>query len=564
MHLRVPLIAMTLVAFASAQNQLAVTPVNTGPYTWVPPPGDSACFFDLTVNTTITLQGLETASWTHPDDTMQVEVYLTTPGTTTFIGNMQNAALWQLVGVSDSAVVSATDRRTMCFPGGITIQPGTYGACFRSIGACIGFFQNSAAPAVLQVFSNAEMTFTGGNVQYAPFVTAPQAIAFCWSGTIYYSNGANTEVCATDKKFGLGCNMTNGSWYQQWMSPAASSAALNGKSLSMIFTGNGYAVTSPGTSAWIPPSLTAALLPASNNVETVVPLPTGSTFTYPGGSTPSLNVHANGYVSIGPNATVPLGWNYFPSPASLLGANNPIYAGCWKDFASNELNSGRVKHEAVGNLYVITWDGVEAFPGSTTAQTPNPSTFQMQFDMITGDVHYIWQSITAIGGGQYYDAVLIGYSPGGPSVDVGPIDINASPFPGFAVFQPEIPGLTLDSTSPPVLGGLVNLTTSNPNTPFNFGANFISYQTFAPPYIDLGFLGAPGCQYLMDINNGFYSVITDLVPGFMTHTVAVPNNPGLLGFTGGSQSIWLDNPPQNAFGITWSNGIELTIGTFGL
>lgn len=561
MHLRVSLLAMSLAAFAGAQNQLLVNPVNTGPYSWVPPPGDTAVYFDLTINTTVTITGIESASWTHPDDPMYVEMYLTNSPITTFVGNMQNAAVWSLVGTTENATVSAVDRRTMCFASGVVIQPGTYGGCFRSYGANVSFFQNAAAPAVLQTFTSPEITFTGGNVSYAPFVAPPQTIAFCWSGTIHYANGSVLHGCATDKSFGTGCNLTQGSWYQHWMSNVTAAATLNGKSLSMIFTGNGYAVTSPGTSTWIPPSGTATLLPTSNNLETVVTLPVGTSFTHPTGVATQLYAHSNGYVSLGANNVIPLGYNYFPSPNGLLNATNAIYAGAWKDYASNELNSGRVKHEQVGNLYVFTWDGVESFPGSTTAQVANPSTFQMQFDLVTGDVHYIWQSITAVSGAQYYDAVLVGYSPGGPSLDTGPIDLNASPFPGFASFEPEIAPLTLTSANPPTIGNPIALTTSN-NSPASFGANFISYANFPAPGLDLGFLGAPGCPLLMDINNGFYAVVTDLIPGGLTHALLVPNDPLIVGFVGGSQTLWFD-AGANLAGFTMSNGIELRVGTFG-
>ena len=71
---------------------------------------------------------------------------------------------------------------------------------------------------------------------------------------------------------------------------------------------------------------------------------------------------------------MPLDANERSSFARRLPKCPPIWAVCWHNFNTTELGSGLIKHEAVGNLYVITWDNVESLPGSTTARPTNSAT----------------------------------------------------------------------------------------------------------------------------------------------------------------------------------------------
>jgi hypothetical protein len=163
----------------------------------------------------------------------------------------------------------------------------------------------------------------------------------------------------------------------------------------------------------------------------------------------------------------------------------------------SEAGSGVIKYEEVGGVMVITWDNVESYP--TTAV--NPSTIQFQFDETSGVVTIVWQAIEAIGGTGFLQGSdhIIGYSPGGPSPDTGPIDITT--LTSQVLQFPEKFPLALGTSAKPLIGTTINLNTSA-NTPNSLGINFVSLVQIPAPGFDLGVIGAPGCAALLDINQG--------------------------------------------------------------
>ena len=96
------------------------------------------------------------------------------------------------------------------------------------------------------------------------------------------------------------------------------------------------------------------------------------------------------------------------------------------------------------------------------------------------------------------------------------------------------------------------------------GINILSLTQIPAPGVDLAIIGAPGCPALI----GSLDVTLNLVGVTPTNTSALPLPAGLpSGIQIFAQSAALIVPNslpngQNAFGLTTSNGIASTIGTW--
>lgn len=559
---RLALVSCALAAVAAAQSSIAINP-NTGAgalqYLWVPGPTTNpvAFFMDMTVTNPITLQGASFPSYTPVGQQITVEFYTANAPFTTYVGNEVTAANWTLRASGSSVIPSAPTAANVCWGSGVQMAPGTYGVAIVVRNAN-NLFSNLGP----QTISNADLSVTVGAVSAQAFTTAPSAYGtqtFHFNGTLFYSPGLVTGSCATTASVGRGCNNVSGSFYQKWGTNAAMSAALTNRSLSLINTGAGY-VLAQGAATFVVPSATAASLAASNNGEFVIPLP--SPLSYPGGTTSQLVVNTDGHISTTSNLPFPgNNYNFMPVVDGMLNAANPIWAVCWHNFNTTELGSGFIKHEAVGTQYIVTWDNVESLPGNATTQTANPCRFQAQFDLTTGNVNYVYQTMTTIGGSQSYDDTVVGWSPGGPSPDVGPIDVVT--LTSLPLAPVETLPLKVAASAAPVLGNTIDFVTSNA-PPLGIGINFLSVVALPGPGLDLGILGAPGCFAHVDVNAGVGNLISN-VPGLpgLTVSLPIPSNPALAGFALSSQSVWLE-PSANAFGILTSNGVNLSLGAFGI
>lgn len=408
-----------------------------------------------------------------------------------------------------------------------------------------------------------------------PFDLGTSTIAFTPSGGGY----AVSTLCqpASHKSYGTGCyDVASESFYQYFPTAAAASAALTGQSMRLVPTANGYSV-SWGGGTYVPPSGGAVSLPANDDEQTAVtpsiPLP------IPGGSAAVLYVHTNGFVSTAAtndavldNAT----WNpptfsdYAPTPGFR---NAPATAfWCWHDYITTS-GVGRIKrHEAVvgpDTILYLTWDAVESYPPATA----NPSTWQLQCNLTTGAVTYVWQTITAIGtGGDPFlpESHLIGYSPGGASRDPGSITLSST-LP--LTTMPDQSPLTLTAAPAPVftLGGptgLISYTVTNvPDAvpPLGIGLGLLIFSGAPiPGGFDLGGLGMSGC----DLNIASLDVILTLpgTVGTATFMLTIPP-PLSAGLSFYSQALSLFPPNslpngQNTFGGLMSNGLQSYCNTF--
>ncbi|MBL8752443.1 MAG: hypothetical protein JNK15_04000 [Planctomycetes bacterium] len=561
-----------LCAVAVAQSPFVYNPVApVGYYGWNSPPPITTVMMNLTVTNQVTLQAIATPLLSPVGQQGTLEIYLTNPGITTYVGNELIAANWspaasgQIIGKGTTGTLAGLEA-TSCqavLGSGLTLNPGSYGIAFRYVGVT----PLLAAVGVQQTIANADLSMVGGALQYTPWGAlsgAPTAAGYnswAWRGQFIYQPGVFPHACAESSLYGAGCYKVSGSCYQEWTdstpggaAPAAATA-LNTRQLTWVYTGAGYTMI-PGTGAYLAPSGTAVSLPATDDGEAAITLTTP--FPHLTGAAAQLFVHSNGYVSLGTNNTLNNGnLNYVPEPNGLLTATNTAW-WCWHDYNPTEAGSGLIVWEEIGGIVYITWNGVESYP--TTAV--NPSTMQFQFDTSTGNVTCIYQSMTNIGGSGFLqgDDTIVGYSPGGDSPDAGPFDITT--LTSINLPAAEAFPLQLNMTARPIIGTTVNLDTTR-ETGLSLGVNFVSVVQIPAPGFDLGILGMPGCAALVDINAGVGNVISNLgLPGLsMSVAFPLPNNPAFAGLTIHSQSVWLD-PAANAFGALVSNGLTMVLGNF--
>ncbi|MFN6193334.1 MAG: hypothetical protein ACK5BN_05880 [Planctomycetota bacterium] len=566
-------VALAFGAALAAQSPLNVYPAApVGYFGWNTPPPIHSNMFDLTVTNQVTLQAINTPLLSPIGQQGTFEVWLTNPGITTYVGNELNAANWTLASSgrivgkgTTGSLVTLADLSCQQTPagGGLVLNPGSYGVLLRYVGVT----PLLVAVGTPQTIGNADLSVSGGIVQYNPWIApaAPQTgagfSAWAWRGQIFYAPGAVPHACAVTSTYGTGCYTVNGSAYQEWTdnatpsAAAAASAALTGRSLKFLPSGSGYLMLPGNATGYIAPTPAATVVTLADDTENTVTL--GAPFNYPGGSTSTLFVHANGYVSVGSNNTLPGGFNDIPEIPQMLNAPETAWWS-WHDYNPAEAGSGQVKFEQIGSVACITWDGVESYP--TTAV--NPSTLQFQFDLASGEVTIVWVTIEAQGGTGFLQGSdhIIGFSPGGAAPTTGQFNITTLTTQVLTV--PERFPLGLGTTSKPLLGTTVSLdTTSPPN--IGLGVNFLSTVQIPAPGLDLAILGAPGCLALADVGAGLGNAISNLgLPGVtLQSSLALPNNPALAGVRIYSQSAWLD-AAANALGVVTSNAVELVLGIY--
>jgi len=309
---------------------------------------------------------------------------------------------------------------------------------------------------------------------------------------------------------------------------------LGNSSFTLDFDGSSYSLIA-GLGSWIAP--TGGVMPMGDDTELSQSLP--FSLPHPGGSTNTLFVCSNGFISTSANGNA---WD--PDLSAFL-ANATRWCPMWHDLSPNQNGSGDVHFNANSSRVVITWNGVEYYNSNSSA------TFQIQF-WNNGDVHCIYQSV-ASGGNEY----LVGYSLGGNATDPGAVDISANLNGSVSVCNSTAgtPNVTLNSATRPVLGTTVNMVTTNmpPNTVA--GLSILSL-TGIPAGIDLTSIGMPGCRAYQQL-----TVVENLgiFAGQGFKLLGIPSTPTLIGTEVKAQSaVFALN--VNAAHTATSNGLNLFIG----
>lgn len=499
-------------------------------------------YFDLVVAAPITLTQIDVNSSSPAATAGSIDVRWCN---TTYVGNDVNAAAWTLGG-SGPAVVTAPGAATPVVITPFTLPPGNYGMAitYNLIAMNYSNGLGTAVPgsSANQTYSTNELTLLAGASSGGAPGTAICCTPRVFNGSLYYSVGGGGGTVAQRTSYGAGCYTKAASVYENFATSAAFDLANTG--ISFLFNGAGY-VTLPGITSYVPPSAAATSLTLGDDTETSVAL--AAPFVFPGGTTSALQVCSNGFVSVAAGN----GTAYAPSAAGHLNAAQTAWRN-WHDYNPSAAGSGAVKFEQANGVAYVTWDGVYDYGGTTTA---NANTFQFQFELATGNVHLVFQTISALGNGR-----LVGYSPAGNSVDLGNTDLSVALPASITLGSTDQLPLALSASARPLIGTTFNLVTANP-TGTNLGVNFLGFSQIPAPGLDLWIIGAPGCNALIDISTAVGNLIGNLgLPGVsMSVAFPLPNSTAILGQHVYSQSIWLD-ATQNTFGALTSNGLDLLIG----
>ena len=343
---------------------------------------------------------------------------------------------------------------------------------------------------------------------------------------------------ATAFPFGHGCVDQFTSFYESFAE--ALMFDLSNQAMTMVFAGPGYTVV-PGLTGFVAPSGAAVSLNLFDDSEVTVPL--NGSFLYAGGATSALTVCSNGFVSVAPGNS----FGNAPLVATMLAFPQTAW-GCWHDFAP--FGPGpidQVMFEQIGTTAYVTWNGVNDYANALS------STWQMQFELPTGNVHFVFQAMN-LGGGQRGNPYLVFYSPGGPSSDPGNRDLSATLPQGFSVGASDVPALTLTGVTRPVSRTTCSLVTGNIPAGTPFGALLLGFRQFNPG-LDLAGIGMPGCALFTD---GAASLLF-LAPGASaTTSFGVPN--GFAGLHVFAQSaVFAPAAGLTPLGAIASNGIDLRI-----
>lgn len=344
---------------------------------------------------------------------------------------------------------------------------------------------------------------------------------------------------AFNTSYGTGCvTLADQSFYELFASSAAFD--LSNSAMTFLNAGTSY-LTLPGTTTFVAPSGSATTLALGDDTAVTVPLsglmPYGRS-----GLTGALTVCSNGFVSAAAGNTT----TFTPSVATFL--NSPQTAWwCWHDYnpSITTAGAGRVKFEEIAGVAYVTWDAVWDYSGTTAA---NANTFQFQFEIATGSVHFVWQTMSALG-----NARLVGFSEGGASADPGSIDISAM-LPSTITGSYGLLPLGLTATGMASPGGTVTLSSTNVPAGSPFGIVIFGLVQFNPP-VSLDSIGMVGCfQY-----NEAAATVLFLAPATGVNFTA-PTGTAFLGVNVEAQSAVVA-PGVTTLGWISSNGIRVTLGT---
>ena len=343
--------------------------------------------------------------------------------------------------------------------------------------------------------------------------------------------------CASTETYGTGCNSSPAHIYEIM---ATGTFDLAGTTITMLRTGNGYIALDSIPGVFITPSPTAQVVALGDDVEETVTL--SAALPIPGGATTALSVSSNGQITLDATGN---GTAFTPDVPTWLATSAPMVSPMWHDFQPDAAGSGTISFEEVGGIAIVSWNNVFNW-GQTTGET-----FQVQFNLATGDITIVYDPIHNNVGTDY----LVGLKAGGSQSDFGGNDLSAELAATVIVNDIEVQSLTLDSNAP-ALGSNWDLTTTNIDPVSPIAITF--FGTAQGPGIPFSVIGlsAPGCSVWINTVVGTATALA--TAGAATTSIPVPNNTALIGGILTAQSICLT--VQNPANLLASNGLQ---GNFG-
>ena len=486
-----------------------------------------AVYFDLTVAVpALVVTGLSL----NLTGTGSIEVY-TCPATR--IGNQSNPAVWSLVSTGTVAGAVAGTPATVNISQ-FNLSAGTVGMAFKAIGVSHSYTNGIGSN---QNYSTTEMSLSAGEAANIAFSGTPFTPRIVNCSISYTVSGSG--IFATSTPYGVGCYTSPASFYENFATSA--SFDLSNSSISMLPTGTGY-ILLQGISGYVPPSLTATTIALTDDSEGIVTLT--SPFPYSTGVASQLYVCSNGFVSVATGN----GTGFTPGVSLMLSAPQTGW-WAWHDYNPAAVGSGQVKFEQIGGVAYVTWDGVYDFAGTTPLSA---NTFQMQFDTASGAVHYVFLTMSSAGNSR-----LVGYSPGGTSIDPGNTDLSVALPAGITRAAVEQSALSIGASGRPILGTSINLVTNNILSGTFLGVTILSF-TQINPGIDLAFIGAPNCFQNVGLD---ISLVFIASGSSFAQPLPIPSSAGYAGINLMAQSAAFSSG-ANALGVVLSNGLDLRLGNF--
>ena len=343
--------------------------------------------------------------------------------------------------------------------------------------------------------------------------------------------GGSTFAQVNTVGTGYGGANCQSSFYELFAPAAAFDLANTSMTLAYSAVTGNYTVGA-GTGSYITPAGISLAMSDDTEVSTALPF----TLPYPGGTTSTLYVCSNGFVSPGSN-----GASYTPGSAEFF-SGGARWAAAWHDFLPN---TGMVLVDATAARVVVSYTAVPSY-GDPTAT----ATFQYQF-FPNGNVNILFQAVNT-GGNDY----LTGWTRGSGASDPGSMNISAGFGAGLSLCNGPTPNVALAASARPVLGTTFTFDTTNIPAGSLLGLQILS-QTQYTPGLDLASIGMPGCTLYVGL---------DVTTQFATPTASasvpysLPASPSLSGVLLLSQSATL-SPGLNAFGFVTSNALQMVLGT---
>jgi len=545
MHLVGTCAALALAALASAQSPLALNfngatfiggnTGNTG----------NAVYFDLTVNTTVTITSLDLncgqgGTTPPPVGTAgSVDVFL---GPTTAVGNQTNSGLWTPVANAPLITGAVNALTNAVFPGGgFGLGPGHYGVCLKANGYQ-NAYTNPGTGGSSATASTAELTISAGSASNVPF-TAPVFSPRLTNIRINYTNGGTPVAVASWQGYGKGCYGRYTSFHEIWGNPL--SFDLQNTNIHFAFGGAVYAVSITPASFFTPVSAPLAVVSGS-------PFPQATPFAlvYPSaggvGVTNSIDIHEDGWI-----APVSSTADQTPTePEFYSGVTR--WAPYWKDQTVSLGGTINFDLDPSGTVFYVTWNAVR---DSNISGSTSTSTYQVAFFQ-NGDVEYRYQTMSTNGGGSL--PTIVGWTQGNGALDRGPIDITVD-LPLVTDASDNAP-IVLAMSARPQLGTTPQFQTSGiPAATTIVGLLFSFVQV--NPGQDLGFLGAGGCSAYLQLGtlvNGPLA-IGPFPSGTTSAPLNIPVLPALNGTLVFAQSASF-TPGFNSLGVLTTNGVRMVVG----